>query len=171
MQRMDEKPKHQLVLRRNLQVSSTTSHDDTDLLKGLRLIGHLKTPMLTFSAWPVHFPVACPPQEAQPDNLEAYRIIDGSVATPQDFESHVAAGKPFNANEHCRACGISIYKNLDDAKKTRDRFKPLRHKKIAKIKISENDGVVMQTSTPSSHFTWWMTTSAPESCFVKVEAE
>jgi hypothetical protein len=81
------------------------------------------------------------------------------------------AQKKFPPDEGCRACGLSVYRDLNDAKNARARYKPLRDKKIARGHITESDGVVMQTSTPASHYTWWMKTATPEACFSEVEPE
>jgi hypothetical protein len=50
----------------------------------------------------------------------------------------------------------------------RARFKPLRSKKIARGRIGEDDGLVLETFQPS-HMTWWLQTPTPHINFVELD--
>lgn len=65
------------------------------------------------------------------------------------------------------ACGVSVFKNISDIIKKRDRFKPLRSKKIAYGTIAPSDGLIKETGQPS-HVTWWLQTSEPHATFREV---
>lgn len=122
------------------------------------------------SQWPEHFPPSCPPVEAKPDAFQAFRLVSSIPPTKEDFFSHFIANLPFNPDELCRACGLSVYRELEAAKAARKRYKPLRSKMVAVGFIGLNDGVVMQTSSPGHH-TWWAKTTAPEASFNEVHPE
>lgn len=121
--------------------------------------------------WPGHFPASCPPPQAHVAEFEAFRLVSTAPPSGDDFVAHSVAGLPFPAEELCRACGLSVYRDLNDAKRARARYKPLKNKLIARGFIKGTDGVVMQTSTPPSHYTWWVATAVPAACFPHVEAE
>jgi len=66
------------------------------------------------------------------------------------------------------ACGVSVFKNIDDILRKRERFKPLRNKKVASGIIMPDDGFVKETYEPS-HVTWWLQTEKPHATFNEVE--
>lgn len=65
------------------------------------------------------------------------------------------------------AHGLSVYKNKADILTTRNKYKPLRGKKIAVGKITPADGVIKETGG-SSHVTWWLQTATPHANFSEV---
>lgn len=110
------------------------------------------------SSWPSHFPKGVPPSEAVDADGVSFRLVDSVPATPNDFKSQfeLFPGRDFGPNL-ALAHGVSFHRELEDSKRTRDRFKPLREKKIATGALSPPLGRMM--STPSkwakSHFTVW----------------
>ena len=169
---MKETPQNQLVPNSAFaMVSSVDSIGHMPPPFDLENKKHLIKLLGRFVDWPLHFPDSCPPAEAQPDDLEAFRLVANSPPAKEDFVSHIVGKKRFPDAEHCRACGLSVYRDLSDAKAARMRFKPLKGMMIARGNITVNDGVVLQTSTPASHYTWWMKTATPEAFFSVIEPE
>jgi hypothetical protein len=119
------------------------------------------------SKWPDYFPDQCPPAEARNDNVQVFRLVDGAPLSAEDFlptfieQPH----RPFDADKFCAACGVSVFRNVQDVVQKRSRFKPLRGKKIARGRITEVDGRVLETFEPT-HMTWWLQTAAPHINFV-----
>ncbi len=119
--------------------------------------------------WPEFYPTDCPPPDAKPTDLTAYRLVSAAGITPEDFVPHLIAfpERRFKEEELCAACGLSVYSNQGGAAKLRRRYKPLRTKKIAKGHIMEKDGLVAKTGD-NSHQTWWPLTDTPHLCFNEV---
>ncbi len=169
---MGESPKNHTGKNTSLAVVPTTMIGEVDS-EPFNWLAYTDPAQATalMTVWPSHFPAACPPIEARPAEMNVFRMVASSPPTKEDFMSHVDANKPYNSAEQCRACGLSVYTDLKDAKTARKRFKPLRGLLIARGSITSNDGVVLQTSTPASHYTWWVKTSTPEASFSEIEPE
>lgn len=120
------------------------------------------------SKWPEYFPEQCPPAEARYDNVQVFRLVDGVPLSAEDFRPTVIEWphRAFGADKLCAACGVSVFRNLQDVLKTRARFNPLRNKKIARGHITERDGLVLETFEPT-HMTWWLQTSTPQVNFIE----
>lgn len=58
----------------------------------------------------------------------------------------------------CKACGLSIYSEKDDAEATRKRIPALRDTQVALARVTEESGLVAKTPSKSakSHCTWWL---------------
>lgn len=112
--------------------------------------------------WPSYFPDQCPPADARNDNVQVFRLVTGTPLSAEDFLPTIAEQphRDFDVSKLCAACGVSVYRNVQDAMTTRARFKALRSRKIARGRITESDGVILETFTPS-HMTWWLQTSTP----------
>jgi hypothetical protein len=119
--------------------------------------------------WPDYFPKQCPPAEARSDTIEVYRLVDHDPPTADDFRPIriEAPHRPFSADQLCLACGVSVFKTVADAVRTRLRFRPLRSKRIAKGTVMPDDGLVLETGEPT-HTTWWLQTITPQSSFAEV---
>lgn len=119
--------------------------------------------------WPEYFPEQCPPAEARVDDLRVFRLVVNRPPTNQDFLPTLIEHphRVFNASVLCLACGVSVFKNIEDAKKTRKKFKPLRNKQIAAGVITKEDGCVLETCA-DSHVTWWLQTDTPHRNFREV---
>ena len=120
------------------------------------------------STWPAYFPEQCPPLQARIDNIQVYRLVDSTPLTANDFLPTVVEHphRPFPADKLCAACGVSVFRNVQDVMAKRRRFAPLRNKKIARGCITESDGLVLETFEPT-HITWWLQTVAPHANFTE----
>lgn len=157
-----ENPKYDLAQSFN-QVNQTTSLQ-------LAAQSELVVKLGRYNGWPEYFPPSCPPLEAQPDNFVAFRIVSSNPPAKQDFESHYIAKIKFSPDKLCLACGLSIFRSLNDVNLVRKRYKPLREKLIAQGSITANDGVVLQTG-PANHWTWWTNTVTCHAGFSVIESE
>lgn len=119
--------------------------------------------------WPDYFPEQCPPSDARQDDLKVFRLVTSSPPTADDFlpTTIESPHRKFTGEELCMACGVSVFKNIADIIKMRDRFKPLRTKKIAYGTITFSDGLVKETGQPS-HVTWWLQTNEPHATFREI---
>ncbi|WP_306553758.1 hypothetical protein [Acidovorax sp.] len=120
------------------------------------------------ATWPNYFPPQCPPATARQDDVLVYRLVNSAPPTLDDFKPTKIEQpeRTFAEDEICAACGVSVFRNVKDIVKKQSRYKALRSKKIAFGSISHNDGLVLETFTPS-HMTWWLQTSAPHRNFIE----
>ncbi|WP_380187815.1 hypothetical protein [Iodobacter arcticus] len=114
-------------------------------------------------------PEQCPPSDARQDNLKVFRLVANCPPNANDFlpTKVESPHRKFTIDELCMACGVSVFKNVADILKKRERFKPLKSKKIACGTISPSDGLVKETGQPS-HVTWWLQTNEPHATFREV---
>ena len=112
--------------------------------------------------WPAHFPDDCPPDDAKPATGAAYRLTHNPFES-RDFwtkrEEHPEKRFPDPIRE-CQANGLSIFRNVEDAKKLRRRVAYFRNNKnaIAVGHLSPELGVTKSTGPDhrSSHCSWWV---------------
>lgn len=116
--------------------------------------------------WPDHFPEQCPPLAARRDNIQVFRLVNQTPPTAEDFlpTDKEWPHRSFPKEALCAACGVSVFRNVEDVIKKMARYPALRHKKIARGQIKESDGLVLETFQPS-HMTWWLQTSTPHLSF------
>jgi len=77
--------------------------------------------------WPNHFPEDCPPNATKDaDGEEVYRLVDQNPPSDLDFISHRLRYPKREFSDECKACGLSIFTNVEDSIKLR--------KKIARFK-------------------------------------
>lgn len=119
--------------------------------------------------WPEYFPEQCPPVDARKDKLTVFRLVANIPPTQLDFLPTIKESphRKFSAEVLCNACGVSVFKNIDDILIKRESFKPLRHRKVAHGTITPDDGFVKETGKPS-HVTWWLQTEEPHATFCEV---
>jgi hypothetical protein len=119
--------------------------------------------------WPEYFPDQCPPSDARQDELSVFRLVTNCPPTANDFLPTIIESphRRFSGEELCLACGVSVFKDKADILKTRERFKPLRDKKLAYGMIKPTDGLIKETGQPS-HVTWWLRTDHPHASFHEV---
>lgn len=83
--------------------------------------------------------------------------MTGDPPRQKDFRGHRERwpAKPFK-NE-CRACGLSVYKSIDDAYRAQRNIPGMKKKRIAFGVLEEADGRLLNTpaKTEPSHHTWW----------------
>lgn len=112
--------------------------------------------------WPHFYPVNCPPAEAQPASGKVYRLVQNDPAQPEDFRTFFEENSRWFTNKPtttvCKGCGVSVYTELQDIKRLKDRYK----RKFGKYKIAEGEldakfGMIQNTpSKEVSHHTWWV---------------
>ncbi len=121
--------------------------------------------------WFDDFPEQCPPVDARQDKLEVFRLVSNNPPTSDDFLPTIKESSPhrkFSDEILCNAHGVSVFKNINDIRRKREDFKPLRQKKVARGIIMPNDGLVKETGG-QSHVTWWLQTEEPHKTFSEVE--
>ena len=112
---------------------------------------------MTFS-WPDYFPDDCPPQDSEPASGEVYRLVKSNPPTEDDFEDYVNLypERDFRERE-CRACGLSVFRDVEDASNLRDRVPAMRGHLVARGKLNSELGRMKHTpGRRQSHFTWWV---------------
>ena len=122
--------------------------------------------------WPDYFPDRCPPSDARTDSIEAFRLVGSAPPAPVDFLPLLieAPHRGFTPEKLCMACGVSVFRTAADAIRTKNRFKPLRAKHVARGRIEPEDGLILETGQPT-HATWWLQTAAPHARFTEVLAD
>lgn len=112
--------------------------------------------------WPARFPDDCPPDDAMPAAGIAYRLTHNPIE-PRDFLSkrEIHPEKRFsNPTRECLANGLSIFRDIEDAKRLRRRVSYFRNEvsAIAVGHLSHELGVIKRTGPDhrSSHCTWWV---------------
>lgn len=120
--------------------------------------------------WFDDFPEQCPPSDARQDELEVFRLVSNNPPISDDFlpTRRERPHQKFSGVELCNACGVSVFKEINDLLKKQEKYKKLKGKKIAKGIITKNDGLVKETGEPS-HMTWWLQTSEPHKTFSEVK--
>lgn len=116
-------------------------------------------------SWPAHLPQDCPPPEAQDALGEVFRLVDHSSPHPHDFRSwrEMNMGKelPQGVTE-CQACGLSVYRDQEDANRVIRRVPRFRQAKVAYGLLRPDFGKLLSTpsKTSKSHHTWWVLADA-----------
>ena len=109
--------------------------------------------------WPAHYPENCPPRDARPAGGLAYRLTHDPVEL-EDFLS-LRERKPEirlpDPIQECRASGLSVFRDIEDARRLRRRVPHFRNKQnaIAVGQLSPEFGL-MKATYSRSHCTWWV---------------
>ena len=121
-------------------------------------------------SWPEYFPRECPPADARRDDIEVFRLVDGSPPSASDFRPTIVEypHRKFEGADYCAACGVSVFRDINDIVRKRERYKGLRGKKIAVGRITHEAGLILETFG-LSHITWWLQTANPHLSFVEFE--
>jgi hypothetical protein len=106
--------------------------------------------------WAEDLPSKCPPKTAIiPQYQTFYRLVKQFPPTEEDFYSHrkLYPKKNFKTNE-CRVHSLSIFSSLKECAKLLKL--PLhKNKKIIKLTLTPESGVILQTGNNPSHYSWW----------------
>lgn len=125
------------------------------------------------AGWPDHFPDGCPPDDAGPATGLVYRLVRNAAPAADDFRSH-AEDQPERdwGDAHCKACGLSIFRDLTEAVKTTRRIPALRGSVPASAELDGGPGVILHTPSRAadSHHTWWLPDGESVQQLFKVEA-
>jgi hypothetical protein len=116
--------------------------------------------------WPDYFPAGCPPASAVDASGSFYRLVFNDPPAPDDFIPHIKVfeGKewPETSKAHgvsalFMACGLSIYRQSEDAERKIKRIPRLKTALIAVGELSSAVGKVIGTpANKDSHHTWWV---------------
>ncbi|WP_071590766.1 hypothetical protein [Synechococcus sp. PCC 7336] len=110
------------------------------------------------SEWPDFFPEGVPPDSATSAEGEAFRLVASIPPSDSDFLSNIEERpeRKFKDDKIWIACGVSFHRQLECSKRTRNRYKPFRNRRIAKGTLKEEHGVQLPTNRQGdSHFTVW----------------
>jgi hypothetical protein len=118
----------------------------------------MTTPTHSANDWAEELPPNCPPATATAPQYEVfYRLAKQFPPTPEDFYSHrkLYPQKTFHTTE-CRARSLSIFSNFEECRKLLKL--PLhRQKKMLELILPPESGVILQTGTQLTHYSWWKT--------------
>jgi hypothetical protein len=108
--------------------------------------------------WPPHYPESCPPEDARPADIKAFRFVDGFPCSGPDFVSVQERNPHRDYGNRCKACGLSVFLSIEDALGMQKRIPGFRKKRLAVGALTPDDGVVKATPSQNepSHHTWWM---------------
>ncbi len=119
--------------------------------------------------WPSFFPVDTPPTDTEAALGQAYRLVDSIPSSSSDFLSVYQLTPERNFSSLSMACGVSFHTDLEDARKTRQRFKPLREKRVSVGQLIPAHGVMQPTpakEAPSHLTVWFYVNAEPHNSFV-----
>jgi len=110
--------------------------------------------------WPDCFPDGCPPTDADPARGIAFYLTHNPVH-PRDFWSKRERNPEKRFSDpvrECQANGLSIFRDIEDARRLRRRVSYFRNRAIAVGRLTPDLGVTKATPTVvrSSHCTWWI---------------
>lgn len=113
------------------------------------------------ATWPQSFPKDCPPAESQEPEGRVYRLVSANPPGKKDFLSYHELD-PVKWEGNCRACGLSVFRDISDAKRLLRRVRAMEKMKefefIASGSLEKSDGKLMYTPPvqQNSHHTWWI---------------
>jgi len=111
--------------------------------------------------WPDYFPDDCPPGDAQVADGEVYRLVSQNPPLNTDFRPRVIeqTNGEYSSNL-CKACGLSVFRDLSDIEETRRYSGALKNKIVAKGTLIPEAGVLKTTPNArrggKTHSTWWV---------------
>lgn len=130
------------------------------------------------ATFPEFYPEGVPPDGAVEARGLVYRIVRAIPPNADDFISSLEEHKKLGIQREYgdslwMACGTSLFKDLADSKRTRDRYKYFRTRKIAHGSLSAVLGKMMDTPVEDkpSHLTAWFYSGAKPYEHVKGDAE
>ncbi len=115
--------------------------------------------------FPEYLPDNCPPETAQAASGKVYYLVNNEPPTPEDFLSKRQKNPKLRFpkdEKECRACGISVYTEIEDLLKARQEFPGLGNLKVAVGNLTPNLGVIEPTPSRKfpSHHTLWLAIDA-----------
>lgn len=78
-----------------------------------------------------------------------------------DFVSFHDAGRKYDPDKKCQACGLSVLRTEEDVKEARRVSPWFKKRKVAKARLSPDWGKVARTESKNipNHHTWWVSDS------------
>ncbi|MFH0924934.1 MAG: hypothetical protein V1872_04765 [bacterium] len=103
-------------------------------------------------------PQNCPPSDAfLPDNKLFYRLVESYPPKEKDFLPYWNLyPKKRNQFPECIARAISVFSELRSCENIKKiAYFRKNNFKVISIKLNEDAGLVKQTQSDSTHFSWW----------------
>lgn len=115
--------------------------------------------------WPDHYPISCPPQEAEAVSGDIYRFTNRNHPKHRDFQSYYEQ-RPDESwgNKACDARGLSVFSTTEDCIAAAAAVPALRKKKLCVASLPNTSGVIAETPSKNTnnHKTFWSLLSAQE---------
>lgn len=113
--------------------------------------------------WADELPENCPPEDVSISNGDLfYRFTHREdVITDDDWKNNLQLypDKKYTGDLLKYAAGLSILNDLEVARQKKLPLLKNRYNGIAEISLVPTDGVIKQTFSEKSHYTWWRTKS------------
>lgn len=108
--------------------------------------------------WAEELPFNCPPEDAiRPNNSPFYRLVDTIPPTDKDFWSH---RKLFPLQKYkvsdCMARSCSLIATVEQSFELL-KLPTLKGKRIVKLILTPESGLIKQTGGHRVHYSWWRT--------------
>ncbi len=120
--------------------------------------------------WPSYYPPGVPPEKAIDAAGRAFRIVRTIPPTSVDFrptyEDWMAQKKVIPSDKLWQACGTSVHTDLAASRATRQRFRPLRDRRIVLGDLSPQHGKMMETGERAHLTVWFRAGAKPEADFM-----
>jgi hypothetical protein len=101
--------------------------------------------------------MTCPPENAAPQDIAVYRLVDNMPMKTEDIWSYRALYPARVFKDECKARACSVFADCKDARNLQ-KLSHFKEKKIVFINIEKKDGVLLNTPSPTakSHHSWWI---------------
>ena len=114
--------------------------------------------------YPDYFPDDCPPEDAQPATGDVYRVVKQNPPNSRDFIPFREKQSRDFGKDECKACGLSVFINFEDAVDMKNRRGGMKNRLIAKGTLNPDLGKIKHTPSNEpygeSHHTWWVPAEA-----------
>ena len=105
--------------------------------------------------WIELLPENCPPEEAYPpNNMAVFRLVESCPPSEVDFQS-TKQRSPNRISDECILKSCSVFSSFEACDKVRKTFRDFRNMRIVRIVLPPESGLIMQTVTKPSHYSWW----------------
>jgi hypothetical protein len=112
--------------------------------------------------WPEYFPSDCPPAEARAAAGTLFRFGRKNPPSANDLTCHWQIYEQHRegfvkTGRQCQACGLSVYLDIQAARKVRGLIPGLKKAHLYSITLQTADGKLLNTpsNTDPRHHTWW----------------
>ena len=112
------------------------------------------------SSFPEHFPIGCPPANANPCDAKVYRFVRSDPPTSADFLSQFAE-RNFTGKAVCNHCSLSIFGSLSTAeirlRDLHDKYPGKNyHRFIAEGQVIPEHGKTALANKATDHSELWL---------------